>query len=52
MGISEMWLIDHEKQEVELRSFEEGQDNVYKTDETLHSLVLKKIKIPIADFFD
>src|SRR5438105_798397 len=36
MGVREMWLIDPEKQEVEVRSFEAGKNATYKIGETLH----------------
>jgi Uma2 family endonuclease len=51
MGIREMWLIDTEKHEVEVRSFEAGKTAVYKVGENLGSQVLPKIKIPISALF-
>jgi Uma2 family endonuclease len=36
MGIREMWLIDTEKHEVEVRSFEAGKTATYKGGETIN----------------
>src|SRR4030095_6839547 len=51
MGIRELWLIDHEKKEVEVRAFESGKSHVYKTSEILRSEVLSKIQIPVSRLF-
>jgi Uma2 family endonuclease len=51
MGVREMWLIDNEAQEVEVRSFEAGKSAVYKKGEILRSEVLPKIRIPVATLF-
>ena len=51
MGVREMWLIDTERKEVEVRSFEAGKTAVYKITGALRSKVLPKIEIPVADLF-
>jgi len=51
MGIGELWLIDNETKEVEVRSFQAGTNAVYKLGDTLRSAVLDKIAIPIAPLF-
>jgi len=51
MGIREMWLIDNENQEVEVPSFEAGNNAIYKPGEDLKSEVLPKIVIPAASLF-
>lgn len=51
MGVREMWLIDSEKRQVEVRSFEAGESVLYETNDTLRSEVLPKIKIPVAALF-
>ena len=51
MGIRELWLIDSDKKEVEVRSFEAGNNAIYKATDTLQSEVLPKIKIPVFDLF-
>jgi Uma2 family endonuclease len=51
MGVREMWLVDTETKEVEVRSFEANKIVVYKVMETLQSEVLPKIEIPVAALF-
>ena len=51
MGVREMWLMDEESKEVEVRSFEAGKTAVYGIADTLHSEVLIKIEIPISALF-
>ena len=51
MGVREMWLVDTEKKEVEVRSFEAGETAVYKFTDTLGSEVLPKIEIHVAALF-
>ena len=51
MGVREMWLVDTEKQEVEVRSFEAGKNVTYKSGEILRSEVLPKIDIPVSSLF-
>jgi Uma2 family endonuclease len=46
-GVCEMWLIDNEKKEVDVRSFESDKSATFKLADTLHSAVLPKIRIPI-----
>jgi len=52
MGIREMWLVDNETKEIEVRSFETGRDVVYKSGERLHSDVLPQIDIPVSPLFE
>ena len=51
MGVREMWLIDNDKKEVEVRSFESDKSATLKLADTLHSAVLPKIRIPIRSLF-
>jgi Uma2 family endonuclease len=51
MGIREMWLIDNERKEVEVRSFEVDKTAIYKVEDTIRSVVLPKIRIPTAELF-
>ena len=51
MGIREMWLIDSEKKEVEVRCFESGKNAVYKSSDLMRSDILPNIKIPVSDLF-
>ena len=51
MGIREMWLLDNDRKEVEVRSFEAGKNAIYKIGETLRSEVLPKIEIPVSALF-
>ena len=51
MGIREMWLVDNETKEVEVRSFEAGKTVVYKVTGVLRSEILPKIEIPTSAVF-
>ena len=51
MGVREMWLMDDESKEVEVRSCEVGNTAVYKITDTLHSEVLLKIELPVSALF-
>ena len=51
MGIRELWLIDSDKKEVEVRSFDVGKNVIYQADDALHSEVLPKIKLSVPDIF-
>ena len=51
MGIREMWLIDSEKKEVEVRCFESGKNSLYKSGAIVRSDILPDIKIPVSDLF-
>ena len=51
MGVREMWLIDTDKKEVEVRSFEAGKNAIYQISDVLRSEVLQKIEIPISALF-
>jgi len=43
MGVRELWLIDPEAKEVEVRFFEAGHSQLYKVGDVLRSEVLPKI---------
>ena len=51
MAVREMWLVDTETRQVEVRSFESGQTAIYKITDTLRSEVLPKIEIPVTALF-
>jgi Uma2 family endonuclease len=51
MGVREMWLIDTDKKEVEVRSFEAGKNAIYQISDVLRSEVLQKIEIPVSAIF-
>ena len=51
MGVRELWLIDTDKKEVEVRSFEASKTGLYKRGDKLQSDVLPKINIPVNDLF-
>ena len=51
MGVREMWLVDTEKKEVEVRSFEAEKSAIYRIGESLHSEVLPEIEIPVSALF-
>ena len=51
MGVRELWLIDTEEKEVEVRSFEAGTTAVYRLGDNLHSQVLPKIEIAVSLLF-
>jgi Uma2 family endonuclease len=52
MGIREMWLIDSETKEVEVRSFESGINAVYQAGGILRSEVLPEIRIAVSGLFE
>jgi Uma2 family endonuclease len=51
MGVRELWLIDSDKKEVEVRSFEAGNNAIYEAGDVLRSEVLPKIKISVFELF-
>jgi Uma2 family endonuclease len=51
MGVRELWLIDPEAKEVEVRYFESGRTWLYKVGDVLRSEVLPKIEIPVSALF-
>ena len=51
MGVRELWLIDSDKKEVEVRSFEAGKNAIYEAGGILRSEVLPKIKISVFELF-
>jgi Uma2 family endonuclease len=51
MRVRELWLIDPEAKEIEVRSFESGRARLYKAHEIVRSKVLPKIKIPVTALF-
>jgi Uma2 family endonuclease len=51
MGVREMWLIDTQERQIEVRSFEVNKSAVFKIGERLRSEVLQKIEIPLALLF-
>jgi Uma2 family endonuclease len=51
MGVREMWLIDNESKEVEIRSFDSDKNATFKIADNLHSTVLSKIRIPVRGLF-
>jgi Uma2 family endonuclease len=51
MSVRELWLIDSDKKEVEVRSFEAGKNAIYQTGDILRSELLAKIKISVFDLF-
>ena len=48
MGVREMWLVDPEKKQIEVRSFEADNSAVFKVGDTLRCQVLERIEIPVA----
>jgi len=51
MGVREMWLVDTESKQVEVRSFEVGKNALYKVTENIRSQVLPKIVVSVAALF-
>ncbi len=51
MGVREMWLLDNETKEVEVRSFEVDRSAVFKSGEMVRSHVLAKIEIAVSALF-
>ena len=48
MGVREMWLVDTENKQIEVRSFEVKKSAVFKIGDILRSEVLQRIEIPVA----
>jgi Uma2 family endonuclease len=51
MGVRELWLLDPETKEVEVRSFEGGKSVAFKIGDSVRSEVLKEIAIPVEPLF-
>jgi Uma2 family endonuclease len=51
MGVRELWILDPETKEVEVRSFETGTSTVFKVGDSMRSEVLKEIAIPVEPLF-
>jgi Uma2 family endonuclease len=51
MGVRELWLLDPEAKEIEVRSFEGGSTRLYKVGEVLRSEVLPEIEITVSALF-
>ena len=51
MGVREMWLMDEESHEVEVRSFETDKVSVYAIGDVVRSEVLPTIEIPVSALF-
>jgi len=51
MKVRELWLVDIDMKEVEVRSFETGRTMVYPGNASLHSEVLPRIEICISNIF-
>ena len=51
MGVREMWLIDNETKEVEVRSFESGNFKIFKVGQSLRSEVLPELDIQVSSLF-
>jgi Uma2 family endonuclease len=52
LGVREIWLVDPETKEIEVRSFEIEKTSIYKRSDTLRSAVLSEIQIPVAKIFE
>src|SRR5262245_26978888 len=48
MGVCEMWLVDTENRQIEVRSFEAKKSTVFKISDSLRSEVLPAIQIPLT----
>jgi Uma2 family endonuclease len=48
MGVREMWLVDTDKKQIEVRSFEANKSTVFSVGDNLRSEVLERIEIPVA----
>ncbi len=48
MGVREMWLVDPEKKQIEVRSFDAKKSVIYKPGDILRSEVLPEIEIPVT----
>jgi Uma2 family endonuclease len=51
MGVRELWLMDTEARDIEVRSFEAGRSANYTITDTLRSEVLPRIEIPVSALF-
>jgi Uma2 family endonuclease len=51
MGVREMWLVDTETKEIEVRSFEADKTATYKLTSLLRSEVLSEIEIAVSEIF-
>jgi Uma2 family endonuclease len=51
MRVREMWVVDPERKQVEVRSFEADKTAVYGFGDILRSEVLNRIEIPVATLF-
>src|SRR5207253_1967540 len=48
MGVREMWLVDTDKKQIEVRSFEATKSAVFEIGDNLRSEFLQRIEIPVA----
>jgi Uma2 family endonuclease len=51
MGVRELWLIDPQAREVEIRSFETGSTRLFKIQDIVRSEILPKLEIPVTALF-
>jgi Uma2 family endonuclease len=51
VGVRELWLVDPDRKEIEVRSFEAATTSIYKTPDVLRSAVLVEIQIAVAAVF-
>jgi Uma2 family endonuclease len=51
MGVRELWLLDLDSKEIEVRSFEADSNAIFKSDSNLRSVVLPDIAIPVSTIF-
>jgi Uma2 family endonuclease len=51
MGVREMWLVDVEGKQIEVRNFEKGRTAVFKAAQGLRSDILPGIEIPLTALF-
>jgi Uma2 family endonuclease len=51
MGIREMWLVDTNAKEVEVRYFEGNSTKMYGPNDVVRSMVFPKIEIAISGLF-
>jgi Uma2 family endonuclease len=51
MQVRELWLIDPEAREIEVRSFQSGHSQIYKIHDVVRSEILPKIKILVSALF-
>ena len=52
LGVREIWLVDPEAKEIEVRSFEIEKTSTYKRSDILRSAVLSEIQIPVEAIFE